>query len=165
MPLHNGVFDSMFQEKVKDVLGDLVGGIRGGRFRNDTNSYDNRTETPLLFLSRRCVSEEASWVDGRPLNLPSRDQLNNIGTDSFPDIIERSVIDSIERLDRDMAVSTTRLREGFSEEIRPVNKYRVVAVPGAAVVVCSPLVLGGGVWGENGGIAGYKAGRLRRQWA
>jgi hypothetical protein len=139
----------MLPEKRKDLLGDLVGGIGGCRPRNDTDPYDDRTKTPLLLLSRHCVGEEAGWVDGRPVNLPSRDQVNNLGTDSFPDTIERGVIDSMERLDRDMAVSAVGLGEGCSEEIRPVNEFRVVAVPSAVVVVCSPLVLGGGVHQEN----------------
>ena len=155
----------MLPEKRKDLLGDLAGGIRGGRTRADADPYDDRTETPLLLFSRRCVGEEAGWVDGRPVNLPSRDQVNNLGTDSFPDTIERGVIDSMKRLDRDMGVSADGLGEGCSEEIRPVNKFRVV-VPGDAVVVCSPLVLGGGVLGDNGGIAGEsEGGGHRRDWA
>ena len=37
--------------KRKDLLRDLVGGIRGGRTRNDTSPYDDGTETPLSLLS------------------------------------------------------------------------------------------------------------------
>jgi len=70
----------------------------------------------------------------------------------------------MKRLDRDMGISANRLREGCSEEIRPVNKFWVV--PGDAIVVCSPLVLGGGVLGDNGGIAGEsEGGGHRRDWA
>jgi len=140
-PFHDSIFDSMLPEKRKDLLGDIVGGIGGSRPRNDTDPYDDRTETHLLLSRRR--SGEAGWLDGRPVNLPSRDQVNDFGTDSFPDTIERGVIDSMERLDRDMGVSAFGFGEGCSEEIRPVNEFRVVAVPGDAVVVCSPLVLGG----------------------
>jgi len=46
------------------------------------------------------VSEEAGWVDGRPVNLLSRDQVNNLGANIFPDTIELGVIDSMETLDR-----------------------------------------------------------------
>jgi hypothetical protein len=151
-PFHNSVSDSMLLEKRKDLLGDLVGGIGGGGPRNDAKPYDDRTETPLLLLSRRCVGEEAGWVDGRPVNLPSRDQFDNLGTDRFPDTIERGVIDSTERPDRDMTVSAEGLGEGCGEEVRPVDEFRVIAVPGDPVVVCSPFVLGGG-------------GRHCRHWA
>jgi hypothetical protein len=64
-----------------------------------------------------------------------------------------------------MAVSADGLGEGCSEEIRPVDEFRVVAVPGDAVVVCSPLVLGRGVLGDNVGITGEgEGGRHRRHW-
>ena len=62
-PFHNNIIDPVLQEKRKDLLGDLVGGIGGGGTRDDTNPYDNRTETPPL-LSQRCVGEEAGRVDG-----------------------------------------------------------------------------------------------------
>ena len=143
-PFHNSILDSILQDKRKDLLGDLVGGIGGGRTRNDTDSYDDGTETPLL-LSRRSVGEEAGTVDGRPVDLPSLDQVTNLGTDSVPDTIERGVKDSTERLDRDMGVSADGLGEGCSEEIRTVNEFRVVSVPGDAIIVGSPLVLAGGV--------------------
>lgn len=95
-PFHNSILDSVLQEKRKDLLGDLVGGIGGGRTRNDTDPYDDGTETPLLLLSRRSVGEEAGRVDGRPVNLLSLDQVTNLGTDSVPDTIERRVKDSTE---------------------------------------------------------------------
>ena len=135
-----------------------MGSIGGGRTRNDTDPYDDGTETPLLLLSRRSVGEEASSVDGRPVNLPSLDQVTNLGTDSVPDPIERSVKDSTERLDRDMGVSANGLGEECSEEIRTVNEFRVVAAPGDAVIVGSPLVFVGSVLGDNGGIAGEGEG-------
>jgi hypothetical protein len=79
------------------------------------------------------VGEEAGRVDGRSVNLPSLDQVTNLGTDSVPDTIERGVKDSTERLDRDMGVSGDGLGEGCSEEIRTVNEFRVVAVPSDAI--------------------------------
>ena len=107
-----------------------------------------RSKTPLLLLSQRSVGEEAGRVDGQPVNLPSLDQVTNLGTHIAPDTIEQGVKDSTERLDRDMGVSADRLGEEFCEEVRTVNEFRVVAVPGDAVIVGSPLILVGG----DGGI-------------
>jgi hypothetical protein len=123
-PFHNSILDSILQEKRKDLLGDLVGGIGGGKTRNDTDPYDDGTETSLLLLSRWSVGEEAGRVDGRPINLPSLDQVTNLGTDSVPDTIKRGVKDSTVRLDRDIGVSADGLGEGCSEEIRTVNEFR-----------------------------------------
>ena len=148
-PFHNSIIDSILQEKRKDILGDLVGSIGGGRTRNDTDPYDDGTKTPLLLLSRRCVGEEAGKVDGRPVNLPSLDQVTNLRTDSISDTIERGVKDSTERLDRDMGVSADGFGERCSEEIRTVNEFRVIAVPGGAVIVGNPLVLVRGVWRQR----------------
>ena len=143
-----------------------MGGIGGGRTRNDTDPYDDGTETPFLLLSRRSVGEEAGRVDGRPANLPGLNQVTNLGTDSVPDTIERGAKDSTERLDRDMGVSADGLEEECSEEIRTVNEFRVVAVPGDAIIIGSPLVLVRGVLGDNGGTAGKgeggEIGRHRR---
>jgi len=50
-PFYDSIFEFMLPEKHKDLLGDLVGGIRGGRTRADANPYDDRTETPLLLSS------------------------------------------------------------------------------------------------------------------
>ena len=88
-PFHSSILDPILQEKRKDLLGDLVGGIGGGRTRNDTDPYDDGTETPLLLLSYRSVGEEAGRVDGGPVSLPSLDQVTNLGIDSVPDAIER----------------------------------------------------------------------------
>ena len=157
-PFHNSILDSILQEKRKDHLGDLVGGIRGSRTRNDTDPNDDGTHTPLLLLSWWSVGEEAGKLEGRPVNLPSLDQVTNLGTDSVPDAIERGVKDSTERLDGDMGVSADGLGEGCSEEIRTVNEFRVVAVPGDAVIVGSPLVL-------VRGVLGGEIGRHRRHVA
>ena len=42
-----------------------------------------------------------------------------------------------------MGVSANRLGEECSEEIQTVNEFRVVAVPGDAIIIGSPLVLVG----------------------
>lgn len=57
-PFHNSMLDSILQEKRKDLLGDLVGDIGGGRTRNDTDPYDDRTETPLLLVKKRSGSTD-----------------------------------------------------------------------------------------------------------
>jgi len=134
-PFHNNTLDSVLQQEAKDLSGDLVGGIGGGRTWNDADPYDDGTETALRVLSKRCVGEEAGRVDGRPVDLPSLDHVTNLGTDSVPDTIERGVEDSAERLDGDVGVSADGLGEGRSEEVRTVNEFRVVAVPGDAVII------------------------------
>ena len=102
----------------------------------------------LLFSSPGgpCV-KKSGRVDGRPFNLPMLDQVTNLGPDDVPDTIERGVKDSSHRLHRDMGVSADRLGEGCSEVIRTVNKFRVVAVPGDAVIKRPPLVIVGGALG------------------
>jgi len=122
-----------------------VGSLRGGRTRNDTDPYDDGTETAPLLLS---LGEEAGRVDRRPVNPLSLDQVTNLGTDSVPDTIERGVKDTTERLDRDMGVSADRLGEECSEQIRTVNEFGVVAVPSDAIIVGSSLVVIGGILGE-----------------
>lgn len=95
-PFHNSILDFILQKKPKDLLGDLVGSIGGGRTRNDTNPYDNRTKTPLLLLSQWSMGEKAGRVNRRPFNLPSLDQVTNLGTNSVPNTIEWGVKNSTE---------------------------------------------------------------------
>ena len=40
-------------------------------------------------------------------------------------------------------MSADRLGEGCSEEIRTINEFRVVTIPGDAIIVGSPLILAG----------------------
>ena len=79
-PFHNNILDSVLQQEGEDLSGDLVGGIGGGRTRNDADTYDDGTESHLRHLFRRCVGEEAGRVNGRPVDLPSLDQVTNLGT-------------------------------------------------------------------------------------
>ena len=69
---HNNILDSILQEKCKDLLGDIVGSVRGGRTKNDTNPYDDGTKASLL-LSQLSVGKEVGRVDGQPANLLSLD--------------------------------------------------------------------------------------------
>jgi len=72
-PFHNNTLDSVLQQKCKNLLGDIMGSIGGGRTGNDTDPDDNGTETPLRLLSRRSMGEEAGRVDGRPVDPPGLD--------------------------------------------------------------------------------------------
>lgn len=129
VPFHNNTVDSVLQQESKNLSGDLVSDIGGGRTRNDANPYDDGTETPFRLLSQRCMGEEAGRVDGQPVDLPTLDQVTNLGTDSVPDTIKRSVEDSAERLDGDVGVSADGLgEEGCSEQVRTVDEVRVVAL-------------------------------------
>lgn len=64
-PFHNNIVNIIFEEKRRDLLADLMGGVGGGRARNDTNRYDDETETPLLLLSLQSVGD-GSEKDPRP---------------------------------------------------------------------------------------------------
>ena len=123
-PFHDSIFDSMPPEKRKDLLRDLVSGVE------DTQPYDDRTETPLLIFSRRCMGEEAGWIDGTTrliIRVVIRSTILGPTVSQTP--LSGGVIDSTERLDSDVGVSADGLVEGF----RPVNEFRVVAAPGDAV--------------------------------
>ena len=134
-PFHNSTVDSALTQKGKDFLRDIVGGIGGGGTRNDADPYDDGTETPLCILSQWCVGEEAGRVNGRPVDLPSLDQVTNLGTNGVPDTIERGVEDPTERFDGEVGMSTDGLGEGRSEEVRTVDEVWVISVPGDTVVV------------------------------
>ena len=81
------------------------------------------------------MGEEVGNVNTRPIDLPSLDQVTNLGTDNVPDTIERGVENSVAELDGERGVSPDGPREGRSEEVRPVDELRVVAVPGDAVII------------------------------
>ncbi|KAN0084631.1 hypothetical protein V8E55_008135 [Tylopilus felleus] len=63
-PFHNSILKLIIQEKLKDLLGDVMGGIGRGRIRNNTNLYYNGTETPLLLLFQQSMGEEVGRVNG-----------------------------------------------------------------------------------------------------
>ena len=100
-------------------------------------------------------------MDGH-LIFRSLNQVTNLGSDSVPDTIKLDVKDS----DRNVGVSVDGLGEECSEVIRTVNKFRVAAVPGDAVIERPPLVIVWGALGDNGGIAeGREIGRQSSQVA
>jgi hypothetical protein len=95
-PFYYNTLDFVLPQKSKDLLRDIVGGVGGGRTGQDANPDNDRTETPLLLLSRRTVCEEAGRVNGRPLDLLRLDDVANMGTDSTPDLVQRGTEDSAE---------------------------------------------------------------------
>lgn len=95
-PFHHHALDFVLPQKSKDLLRVIVGSVRGGRTRLDSNPENDRTETPLLFLSRRTVCEKAGRVNGGPLDLPCLDDVANLKTDNVPDLVQQSIEDSTE---------------------------------------------------------------------
>ena len=63
------------------------------------------------------MGKEVGRVNGRPFDLPSLDQVINLGTDSILDTIKWGVKDSTEQLDRDVGMSANRLGKGHNEEV------------------------------------------------
>ena len=53
--------DSILLKQMKDLLGDLVGSVSGGRARGDTNPDHNGTKTFLPILS---VGDKPGRVNG-----------------------------------------------------------------------------------------------------
>jgi hypothetical protein len=149
-PFDYSALDSVLRQERKDRLGDIVGGIGGGRTGKDANPDDDRTETPLRLLSQRPVSEEAGRVDGRPVDLVGLDQVTDLGSDGVPDTIQRGVEDSAERLDWEIKESVGGPGVRRSEVVRTVKENRVVAVLSDAVIKRRPLVHVGTVLGEGG---------------
>lgn len=56
-------------------------------------------------------------------------------------------------------MSADGLGEGHSEEVRTINEFRVIAIPGDAIIIGQPLILVGTILGDNSGIAGEGEGR------
>ena len=155
-PFQNSIVDSILCEKRLDLLGDLVGHIGGGRARNHPDPNDDRTESSLLIQRfRRWMGEEASRINRGPSNFLSFDQVLDLGTNGVPDLIERGVEDTMDRLDRNIGKSAFGLGEGSGEEIGTVYEFRVVIVVARnSIIVRRSLVLIGSVWGKKGGITG-----------
>jgi hypothetical protein len=83
------------------------------------------------------------------VNILSLDQVTDLRTDKVPDSVQWGVKYSVCRLDGDVHKSASRLGEWCSEQIRAINQFRVVAIPGDAIIVRSPLVLIRGILGAN----------------
>jgi hypothetical protein len=101
-------------------LGDIVCGVGEGGTGMNTGPDSYGTKVFLLFLSRRSVGEEARGVDGRLPGFPSFDQIENLGIDSVPDIIEWGVKYSTKRLDRGIEVSAGGLGIECRAEVQTV---------------------------------------------
>ena len=111
-PLDDGILDSMLLQNPKDILGDFVGDVRGGGTRRNANPYDDRTKSPLFFLSRWSMGEESSRVNGRPVDVSGLDVVTDLGTHGIPDVVEWSVVNSTKRLDRNVSESASGFGEG-----------------------------------------------------
>jgi hypothetical protein len=148
-PFHNSIINPILQEKRENLLGDLVGGMGGGRTRNDTDPYDDGPRLPFSSSpSGPRVKKRAGSTDDQlifqalirsRISGPTLSQTPLSGVSKTP----RSDLTGI------WAYLPTGLRKSVVRK-----SERVVAVPGDAVVVGSPLVPVGCVLGDEGGIAG-----------
>ena len=68
-----------------------MGGVWGGRTGLDSNPHNNRTETLLAPLSRLSVCEEAGRVNGGALDISRNDDVDDLGTDGVPGLIQRGI--------------------------------------------------------------------------
>ena len=126
-----------------------MGGIGGGRAGRDGDPDRHWTECPLPVL--RLPGDEASRVDGRVPSLLLH-QVANLGADGVPDLVERSVVHAMDRLDGERGRVYAR---GASPRIRgrsrAVEEVGVVANVGDAVVVRYSFEVRDCVTGGNGG--------------
>lgn len=113
------------------------------------NPNHDGTDSVLPVLA---VCNETSCLDGRVANLPSFQELADLGSDSVPDSVERRVEDSICGLGREMRVSTLRYGEGMLEEIRAVEEVGMVRRD--TLVVRGSLPVRDYIGGESGAIRG-----------
>ncbi len=90
-PFYDNVLDIVLLQKGEDRLRDIVGSVGGGRTRLDSNPYNDWTETPLVPLSWLGVCEEACRVNGGALDISCNDDVDNLGTDSIPGLIQRGI--------------------------------------------------------------------------
>ena len=118
-----------------------MGGISRGRPWNNTDPYDDGAKTPLCILSQWYMGEEVGRVDRWPVDLPSLDQVMNLGMDSIPDTIEWGVKDSMKWLGGKRGMSADRLRKGGHEQVWLVDEVWVVTIPSDAIIIQCFLIL------------------------
>jgi hypothetical protein len=75
-------------EKSEDVRGSVICLLGGGRSGVSQNPNHDGTDSVLLVLA---VGDKTSCLDGRVANLPSFQELADLGSDSVPDSIEQHV--------------------------------------------------------------------------
>jgi len=73
-------------------------------------------------LSSLAVGDETSCLDGRVVNLPSFQELADLGSDSVPDSVEWRAEDSIDGLGREMRMSALWDGEGIFKQIRAAEE-------------------------------------------
>ena len=101
VPFDHRTVDSIGLEKSEDVRGSVVCILGGGGSGMSRNPNHDGTNSVLPVLA---VGDETSCLDGRVVNLPSFQELADLGSDSVPDSVERRVEDSIDGLGREMRV-------------------------------------------------------------
>jgi len=149
VPFNLSALDSILHEKREDGLGDVVGGIGGGRAGRDGDPDGHWTESLLPVL----LDDEASRADGRVPSLLLH-QVANLGTDGVPDLVERCVEHATERLDGERGVSARGASPGIRDRSCTVEEVGVVAVVGDAVVVGDSFEVRDRVTGRNSARSG-----------
>ncbi len=95
----------------------ILGGGGTGMSRNPNH---DGTDSVLRVL---VVGDETSRLDGRIANLPSFQELADLGSDSVPDWVERRVENPIDGLGGEMRVSALGDGERIFKEIRAVEEF------------------------------------------
>ncbi len=149
VPFDHCTLNSIGLEKSEYVRGSVVcilGGGGSGMSRNP--NHDGAGSVLPVFA----VGNETSCLDGRVANLPSFQELADLGSDSVPDSVERCVEDSIDGLGREMSVSALGDGDGIFEEIRAVEEVGMVGRD--TMVVSGSLPVRYIIWGDSGAIRG-----------
>jgi len=154
-PLNHNTLDSVLLEKSEDLLRDIMGGVGRGRAGSDSNPDDNGAETALLLLSGRTV---CCRVNSRPLDSVRLDDVENLGTNSVPDLVQRGTKDSVDRLDGYLAESANGLGEWCGESVGMVHEFRAATVPSNAVIIACSFIGVGTMLGNNGCLTGEVTG-------
>ena len=149
VPFDHHTLDSIGLKKSEDPRRSVVCVLSGGGSGMGRNPNHDGTNSVLLVLA---AGDETSCLDGRIANLPSFQELADLGSDSVPDSVEQCVEDSIDGLGREMRVSALGDGEGIFEEIRAVEEVGMVG--GDTVVVRGSLPVRDSVGGDSGAIRG-----------
>jgi hypothetical protein len=123
VPFDHCTLDSIGLEKSEDVRGSIVCILGGGGSRMNRDPNHDGTDSVLPILT---VGDETSCHDSRIANLPSFQELADLGSDSVPDSVERRVEDSKGGLGREMSVSALGGGKGIFEKIRAVEEVGMV---------------------------------------
>ena len=98
VPFDHRAPDSIGFEKSEDAKGSVVCILSGGGSGMCRNPNHDGTDSVLPVLA---MGDETSCLDGRVANLPSFQELADLGSDRVPDSVEWCVEDSIDGLGRE----------------------------------------------------------------